>query len=284
MSDSITESCKSGLVAALFPMAGQSARILDYLSRYPSALGETDTTLAARISKVSAQHVAVVRRELVACGLIASSHSNLVHLVAGLRELSNNFSGIAIYLSQHSDHDTVRLAITEPGEDSALRQEINRTHALRPVVFQTTDAFRSLALEAQSMLTVLVPFIDDYGADFLLNLFSNCRSGVRRCLICRPLSEIHCGPALQGRRTDIIAQNLEVYEYALPSTLPSRRETFHAKALVVDDKSYYVGSSNFMGSALERSLECGVIVKGDSARELAAVLDAVKRVARRVTF
>lgn len=50
-------------------------------------------------------------------------------------------------------------------------------------------------------------------------------------------------------------------EYALPSSLPSGRETFHAKVVLADDSEFYVGSSNFMGSALERSFECGVFVR-----------------------
>jgi hypothetical protein len=284
MPDGITDACKARLIAALSPMAEQAARTLSHLSRYPQALGETDSVLAGRIGNVSAQHVALVRRELISCGLVTGSPHSLVRVASELVEVSANLSGVSIYLRQHRDRDEVRLAITEPGDNSALRQEINRVHALRPVLFQTTDAFLSLALEAQSQLAVLVPFIDDHGADFLLSLFSNCRPEVRRTLICRPLAEAHCGPALRKRRADVLLQGLEIYEYALPSSLPSRRETFHAKVLVADETSYYVGSSNFMGSALERSLECGVVVHGESARELAAVVGAIKRIAKRVTL
>jgi len=73
-----------------------------------------------------------------------------------------------------------------------------------------------------------------------------------------------------------------VYEYALLSALPSRRETFHAKVILVDDCAYYAGSSNFMGSALDRSLECGVIVHGRSAHELCGVVEALIAVASRI--
>ncbi|ACI94755.1 conserved hypothetical protein [Afipia carboxidovorans OM5] len=67
-------------------------------------------------------------------------------------------------------------------------------------------------------------------------------------------------------------------EYALPSSLPSGRETFHAKVVLIDDSEFYVGSSNFMGSALERSFECGVFIRGETARQMRSVLLAVRAV------
>jgi phosphatidylserine/phosphatidylglycerophosphate/cardiolipin synthase-like enzyme len=176
----------------------------------------------------------------------------------------------------------VRLVITEPGEKSALRNEIGRRHAIPPLVFQTGDAFINLARSAKEELTILVPFIDDQGAEFLLTLFELCADDVRRCLICRPLTEPHCGLAFNKRRAAFSHLKVSVYEYALPSLLPSGRETFHAKVVLADDVAYYVGSSNLMGSALERSLECGVIVHGESARQLHNLLDAVRAVARPV--
>ena len=75
---------------------------------------------------------------------------------------------------------------------------------------------------------------------------------------------------------------LDEYEYALPSLLPSGRETFHAKVVLADVSSFYVGSSNFMGSALDRSFECGVIVRGETARQLRYVLAALQSIARPV--
>src|SRR5262249_22552163 len=101
-------------------------------------------------------------------------------------------------------------------------------------------------------------------------------------LVCRPLTEPHCGPAFQSRRSDFAALNVNVFEYARPSTSWAGRETFHAKVLLADEESCYVGSSNMMVSALERSLECGFIVSGETARQVARVIDAVKSVATRV--
>jgi phosphatidylserine/phosphatidylglycerophosphate/cardiolipin synthase-like enzyme len=173
----------------------------------------------------------------------------------------------------------VRLVITEPGQQSALRSEIARRHAISPLLYQTTDTFINLARGARREFIVLVPFMDDQGVEFLLNLFSLCGEGVRLILICRPLSEPHCGRAFHRQAAAFSRLGVSVFEYALPSSLPSGRETFHAKVILADDTAYYVGSSNFMGSALERSLECGVFVRGESARQLYNVLEALRAVA-----
>jgi phosphatidylserine/phosphatidylglycerophosphate/cardiolipin synthase-like enzyme len=87
---------------------------------------------------------------------------------------------------------------------------------------------------------------------------------------------------LRKRNSDFRSLNVTIYEYALLSPLPSGRETFHAKVILVDDSAYYTGSSNFMRSALDRSLECGVIVRGQSAHELYGVLEGLIAVASRI--
>ena len=141
-----------------------------------------------------------------------------------------------------------------------------------------------MGASAQHELIVLTPFIDDYGAEFLLRLYEHCNAGTVKTLICRPLAEAHCGPAFISRRESFVRLGVQVYEYAVLSSLPSGRETFHAKAILSDDKSYYVGSSNMMGSALERSLECGVLVTGRSAKTMQQLISSVKGVSRRVPF
>jgi hypothetical protein len=68
------------------------------------------------------------------------------------------------------------------------------------MVFQTSDAFFSLARAAKVELTVLSPFLDQQGAAFLIELFSLCPEEVRRTLICRPLNEPECGDAFRRVR------------------------------------------------------------------------------------
>jgi PLD-like domain len=267
----------------LHPIAEQAASVVAYLGDRPDAFSRTDQELAAKIGRVSAQQVAFVRRALVQAGFARTDNfsGKLVLGKEALHHLSANLEGIACYLRVHRDADTVSLVLTEPGENSALRSEINR-RGLPPRLFQTRDAFLNLAQSAERRLTILAPFIDDEGAEFLVQLFSICRHGVDLRLVCRPLVEEHCGPSFRRRKSDFHRLGVTAYEYALLSPLPSRRETFHAKVILVDDSAYYAGSSNFMKSALDRSLECGVIVRGRSAHELYGVVEALISVASRV--
>jgi phosphatidylserine/phosphatidylglycerophosphate/cardiolipin synthase-like enzyme len=268
-------------LAELYPLAEQASRVLAYLADFPDSVARADSNLAARIGLVTAQHVAVVRRVLLEGGL-AKSAGFAVVLVASdsfLRRMAANLEGVAVYQRVHKDRDSVRLVVTEPGENSRLRKALDQRAGLPPLLFQTSDAFINLARSAKRELIVLMPFIDDQGAEFLIQLFSLSGDGVERQLICRPLNEDHCGGAYCRRHADFRRLNVTVYEYAVPSSLPSGRETFHAKVILADDSTFYVGSSNLMGSALERSLECGVLVHGDSARHLHIVLQAIRSIA-----
>jgi PLD-like domain len=274
------------LIEALYPVAEQASRILGYLAAYPTSLSDSDSELAGRIGLVSDEHVAIVRRSLVETSHAKQARFSTTLVVPAhlLERAAVNLEGIAMYQQIHKDRDAVRLVITEPGENSALRNEITQRHAIPPSVFQTTDALINLARGAKREFIVLVPSIDDEGAEFLLKLFSLCADTVHRCLICRPLSESHCGPAFRRRSEAFAGLGVYAYEYALPAALPSGRETFHAKVVLADDSAFYIGSSNLMGSALERSLECGVIVHGESARHLYSVLDAVRTVSTRAAY
>jgi phosphatidylserine/phosphatidylglycerophosphate/cardiolipin synthase-like enzyme len=131
---------------------------------------------------------------------------------------------------------------------------------------------------------VLMPFMDNQGTSFLVDLFDMAQPQVRRVLICRPLNEEQCGAAFNKHRADFARLRVEVYEYARSAPLPSGRETFHAKMVLADDVSCYIGSSNLMGSALDWSLECGVLVTGKTAEYCSRLLDAVRHVATRAYY
>lgn len=272
-----------GVLTELYPFAEQASRVLAYFADYPDSVGRPDGDLAASVGLVTAQHVAIVRRTLLEGGLAKATGfaAALTCSDKQLRRMASNLEGVAAYQKIQKDRDTVRLVITEPGANSALRKAIDQQAGLPPLLFQTSDAFINLARSAERELTVLMPFIDDEGAEFLIQLFSLSSNVVQRNLVCRPLSEAHCGDAYYKRESEFRRLNVAVYEYALPSPLPSGRETFHAKVILADHSTFYVGSSNLMGSALERSLECGVLVSGESARQLHAVLQAIRSIAKK---
>lgn len=272
------------LLNGLSPLARQASRIFAYLAEFPDGLGGSDVALSSRVGEVSAEHVAIARRSLLAAGLAMQVNfsTKLIATPETLRNLVENLKGIEAYLRSHKDRNVVELVLTEPGAKSTLRKAIDSLPGLSPIMFQTSDVFFRLARAAKRNLVVLAPFIDNQGADLLVELFSICRPGVHCHLVCRPLSEPQCGEAFLRRADDFRRIGVLVYEYALPSTLPSGRETFHAKVVLSDDDLFYVGSSNFMGSALDRSFECGVLVEGGAAKELSSVLEAVRSIAKPV--
>lgn len=49
---------------------------------------------------------------------------------------------------------------------------------------------------------------------------------------------------------------------------PAGVSSLHAKVLVVDGRNALVGSANITGSALERNLECGLLLRGEQARTI----------------
>ena len=282
MPEPVNDRLFDALVGELYPLATQAARIFAHLADTPVGMDSSDRELSSRLGDVSAEHVAIVRRSLIENGLAVRSSfaTRLVASASVLTALADNLRGIAAYLRVHKDRDAVRLVLTEPGLKSALRRAIDDAQALPPVVFQTSDAFFNLARGAKQELVILSPFMDPQGAELMVELFSLCRPEVRRVLISRPLAEPQCGNAFNPRAADFRRLNVSVIEYALPSSLPSGRETFHAKVVLADDSEYYVGSSNFMGSALERSFECGVFVRGETAKQMRSVLLAVQSVGK----
>jgi len=282
MPEPLNDRLFDALVGELYPLATQAARIFAHLADTPVGMDSSDRELSSRLGDVSAEHVAIVRRSLIENGLAVRSSfaTRLVASASVLTALADNLRGIAAYLRVHKDRDAVRLVLTEPGLKSALRRAIDDAQALPPVVFQTSDAFFNLARGAKQELVILSPFMDPQGAELMVELFSLCRPEVRRVLISRPLAEPQCGNAFNPRAADFRRLNVSVIEYALPSSLPSGRETFHAKVVLADDSEYYVGSSNFMGSALERSFECGVFVRGETAKQMRSVLLAVQSVGK----
>lgn len=65
--------------------------------------------------------------------------------------------------------------------------------------------------------------------------------------------------------------HLEATRLAWPKAARATGASLHAKVLVVDGSAALIGSANLTGAALERNLECGLLVKGGSTpREIAS--------------
>lgn len=123
----------------------------------------------------------------------------------------------------------------------------------------------------------MTPFFDHTGAAWLQELLSYVTPGVERTLILRSLED--------NKRTDyplgidtilpwLKAQGIRVFNYSIPR-MDGGRETFHAKAVLCDRSTAYLGSSNVTAASLEHSMEMGVVLEGRAAADVAEVIDAV---------
>ena len=65
MPDPSDEASIEALVAELYPLAQQAARIFAYLADFPEGVSCSDSELSSRVGDVSAEHVAIVRRSLL---------------------------------------------------------------------------------------------------------------------------------------------------------------------------------------------------------------------------
>jgi phosphatidylserine/phosphatidylglycerophosphate/cardiolipin synthase-like enzyme len=114
-------------------------------------------------------------------------------------------------------------------------------------------------------------------ADWLQELLSFVSPGVGRTLILRSLEDSTRNDYPGG--IDLIApwlkaEKVGVFNYSIPG-MGGGRETFHAKAVLCDRTTAYLGSSNVTAASLEHSMEMGVVLQGRAAASIADVIDAV---------
>jgi len=68
--------------------------------------------------------------------------------------------------------------------------------------------------------------------------------------------------------------------YSLLRSSTFGRETFHAKVVLCDNDTAYLGSSNMNSASLEHSMEMGVVLKGRAAADVTVIVDAVMKAAQ----
>jgi phosphatidylserine/phosphatidylglycerophosphate/cardiolipin synthase-like enzyme len=143
---------------------------------------------------------------------------------------------------------------------------------------ETERAFLALVQKAQRRVVVMTPFLDVKGAQWLQELLTSVAPGVERVLVLRmlddptrsdyPVGYDHLAPWLKS-------EGVKVFNYALIKAGGFSRETFHAKVVLCDESSAYIGSSNMTAASLEHSIEMGVVLSGKAALRVGDVVDAV---------
>ncbi|MGE8450843.1 MAG: phospholipase D-like domain-containing protein [Pseudomonadales bacterium] len=179
--------------------------------------------------------------------------------------------------SVHRDATAAQVVLTKPPRPSMLEQKLSALGWRTTELEATEHAFQGMVRAAKRRMVVMTPFFDSAGATWLTELLSNVSPGVERILILRSLEDNTRKDYPFG--FDAISQWLKVegvrvFNYSIPR-MDGGRETFHAKAVLCDRSTAYLGSSNVTAASLEHSMEMGVVLEGRAAAGVAEVIDAV---------
>jgi|GEM_PF-583205 len=195
------------------------------------------------------------------------------------KRLALVLDGIAYFTSAvHRDATNVAVVLTKPPQPSALENRLAARGWRTAELEETQHAFHGIARSARSRFVVMSPFLDSKGARWVQELFGVTSKDVDRVLVLRSLEAPDRSDYPHGYK-EISAwlkdTGIRVFNYSIPRIGRSGRETFHAKILLCDEHSAYVGSSNMTAASLEHSMEMGVALRGKAAARVAVVVDAV---------
>lgn len=220
---------------------------------------------------VSAQRIGLVERS---SGLTWSLHEP-----KRLAELAPMLFAVEVYRSEvHTANDEVDVVLTKPAGSSRVAQALDNTLRGNWGLINTRDLLPMMAEQATQRFAIMTPFVDDTGADIIANLFANTRPGVRRELIIRSGIDGDLPGSLAKTSEQLNTLGVQCYNFRLDRVDTAGYETFHAKAVLVDAQTAYVGSANMNKWSFEYSLELGLRVTGKAGSRIAEIIDAVIQV------
>jgi hypothetical protein len=204
--------------------------------------------------------------------------------VVELRRLAVLLRGADHYRRLRLDPSAVTAVITMPAAPSFLASELPSPGA-PGAYLSTTDAFLRIAERTVERLVIMTPFIDQRGFEWVRAVLRQAPKPVEKILLLRNVEQYATEIGVHHRAwLSELAVSIRDYHLSHPVTtgrsLPI--ETFHAKIVLADNQLAYVGSANLLGSGNGVSLEAGLLVDGPAAYHLAALVNAVLRVARRL--
>lgn len=189
--------------------------------------------------------------------------------------LSTLLAGATWYRdSVHRDDNIARVVMTHPKRSTRLWQQLESMGARGASIVDTDSCFHSIALNARRRLVVASPFIDAHGAQFLGDLFSRTSPDVERILVTRVTDEIL---RYFSAETPTAAQLLDYRNQGDNNGY----ETFHAKVLLADQQSCYIGSANLNWASLRQTVELGVWLEGTAVQDVASIVDGIVLASRR---
>lgn len=180
--------------------------------------------------------------------------------------------GAAAMRSQDASRETATAIVTMPPPPSSIAVALSQTGLAHASLVSTKDAFQTVADRAVDAFTIMTPFLNHEGLQFVETLFARTRACNKRLVVRR------AGDATRvvvDGAARLSALGVEAYDYTIEAD--GGFETFHAKVALADNELAYVGSANMTVFA-RHSMDLGFLVEGRSARVVANVLRAVLKI------
>lgn len=181
-------------------------------------------------------------------------------------------------LSERRDPEQFELVCTLPENDPEF-------DGLHPVDFgleQITSRLLDICGQAERRIVIFSPFIETDGIEWIIpGLKSAIQRGVSVDFISKDLEmdspNSHALSTLKEADSNQTPGSLRIFDYY---ERPQDGQTYpvftlHAKVLLVDRTTAYLGSANFTGNAFSRYLELGTILKGEQIAGLVDLADHV---------
>jgi len=150
----------------------------------------------------------------------------------------------------------------------------------RSGITQIDRSLRSIITQAQESIRVAAPYFDP-SEDVIQDIASLPSQGISTYLLTREAT----GPNVDSSTRQAI-ENLaasippsarhnfrvsDLYE----KTGGSQKEAVHAKTVIIDENTAYLGSANFTSTSLGSNFEIGVILEGDIVEDLVLLFDGM---------
>lgn len=274
---------EQAVLAGLAEKAGLAAAVLEAWAGLPAGSAQSARSLidAAQLGVTEEGATQGLLERSTSLGLIEltpagykprnGAHERFPRLAFALHAVEHYRSSV------HRDATVAQVVLTKPPRPSMLEQKLSALGWRTTELEATEHVFHGMVRAAKRRMVVMTPFFDSTGATWLTELLSNVSPGVERILILRSLEDNTRKDYPFG--FDAISQWLKVegvrvFNYSIPR-MDGGRETFHAKAVLCDRSTAYLGSSNVTAASLEHSMEMGVVLDGRAAAGVAEVIDAV---------
>jgi phosphatidylserine/phosphatidylglycerophosphate/cardiolipin synthase-like enzyme len=264
----------------LFDPLGAATLLISFASCGSLAIRPGLLADISRAENLAPQRLRALVAALQTCGLLQVDGDGLILNVTRDEALRHAavLRGVAFANYRHRDANQVDITLSPPAHPSRLMEMLPKQGFSWARLYDTKDSLIELANQAQQRFTIVSPFLDDEGFEWIGSMFDAAAQNNVECkLIVRGLDEKEL-EVLQTHQQQLSSWRARVLAYAIlhdPGLRSPTLETFHAKILLADADKAYIGSANMTRWSRDFSMECGVIIRGPCVKPIAKLVSAI---------